>query len=330
MITFNRRGFLAGSMALGTIAPFSAATVQAADLSKLTLWGPPVGPSVVLAHLVSRNRLSAHGEVDFQVWRNPDQLRAGFASATMLASTTPSYVAANMANRGTGAKLLNVMTWGLLYLMSSDGSVKSLSDLAGKTVAMPFKNDMPDLVTQHIMRSDGMVPGKDVNIAYVSSPIQALKMLISGKVNSAIIPEPAATGAMLQGMMNSVPVRRVLSLQDEWGRVTGRSPRIPQAGMMVAQKLLDAKPELVRDLQMETAKSVEWTLNNPASAGKIGAQYMGVKARMVEKSIPFCNLAATPAVEARADLEHFFTILAETNPKIIGGKLPDDDFYIAL
>ena len=328
MFKFNRRDFLAGSVALGAAAPFSVG--NAADVSNLTLWGPPVGPSVVLAHLVSRNRLGGHGKIDFQVWRNPDQLRAGFASATMLASATPSYVAANMANRGTGAKLLNIMTWGLLYLVSSDDSVNGLADLAGKTVVMPFKNDMPDLVTQHIVRSDGMIPGQDFEIAYVSSPIQALKMLISGRVSSAIIPEPAATGALLQGMMNSVPVRRVLSLQDEWGRVTGRSPRIPQAGMMVAQKLLDAKPGLVRDLQAETTKSVQWTLNNPASAGKIGAQYMGVKAPMVEKSIPFCNLAATPAIEAREDLEHFFTILAETNPKIIGGRLPDDDFYLAV
>ena len=329
MMKHNRRDFLAGALAAPLSVGFFAGNAQA-NLSKLTLWGPPVGPSVVLAHLVSQGRLSGHGEVDFQVWRNPDQLRAGFASGTMMASTTPSYVAANMANRGTGARLLNIMTWGLLYLVSSDDSVNSLADLAGKTVAMPFKNDMPDLVTQHIVRSDGMIPGKDFEIAYVSSPIQALKMLISGRVSSAIIPEPAATGALLQGMMNSVPIRRVLSLQDEWGRVTGRTPRIPQAGMMVAQKLLDARAELVRDLQAETARSVQWTLNNPAGAGKIGAKYMGVKAPMVEKSIPFCNLAATPAIEAREDLEHFFTILAETNPKIIGGRLPDDDFYLAL
>ena len=330
MIKFNRRDVLAGVTALGAVTPFSAGTVRAADFSKLTLWGPPAGPSVVLAHLASRNRLSDHGEIDFQVWRTPDQLRAGFTSATMSVSVTPSYVAANMANRGAGVKLLNIMTWGLLYLMSSDDSVNGLGDLAGKTVVMPFKNDMPDLVTQHIVRSDGMVPGKDFDIAYVSNPLQALKMLIAGQASSAIIPEPAATGALLQGMMQSVPIRRVLSLQDEWGRVTGRAPRIPQAGMMVTRELLDARPELVRDLQAETVNSVAWTLNNPAGAGRIGAHYMGVKAPMIEKSIPFCNLAATPALEAREDLEHFFTILAETSPKIIGGKLPDDGFYITV
>ena len=123
-------------------------------------------------------------------------------------------------------------------------------------------------------------------------------------------------------------MRRVLSLQDEWGRITGRAPRIPQAGMMIAQSLLDAQPDLIGDLQAEIIRSTAWSVNNPVSASRIGADYMDIKAPVIEKSIPFSNMAADTAHNARADLENFFTVLGGITPQIIGGKLPDDDFYL--
>ena len=330
MITFSRRHVLAGSAAFGAAALSGAGPARAADFSDITVWGMPGAPSVSLAHLVSRNALNAHADVRFDVWRSPDRLRAGVASGTMFATAAPSYVAANMANRGTGARLLNVMTWGLLYLVSSDDAVTNLADLAGKKIVMPFKNDMPDLVFRHIARADGMTPGRDVAIDYVSNPIQALKLLIAGRVDTAVLPEPAATGALMQGKAKAMPIRRVLALQEEWGRVNGRVARIPQAGMMIADRLLQAKPDFVRDLHLAMVESVAWARSNPAEAGRLGAGYLGMKAPMVERSIPYSNLTAVSAAEARADLEHFFAVLAKTNPAIVGGGLPGDDFYLSV
>ena len=324
MITLNRRHFIAG-LALAGTAPFGIAAARADD--GLTLWGPPGGPSVALAHMVAHNRLSDHGDIGFKLWRTPDQLRAGLGAGTMPACLVPSYIAAIVANRGLGVGLLNVMSWGVHYLISSDKAGNRLTDLAGRRLLLPFKQDMPDLVTQYMMRADGMTPGADVRIDHADDPLHAFQMLTGGQADSAILPEPLATGAILQGLLNAVPMRRVLSLQDEWGRITGRAPRIPQAGMMIAQSLLEARPDLIRDLQTETVRSIAWSAHNPVSAGRIGADYMDIKAPVIEKSIPFSNLAAVGAKEARDDLEYFFTVLAEIDPQIIGGRLPDDGFY---
>ena len=324
MITLNRRRFIAGMTLAGTLPGF--ATAHADD--GLTLWGPPGGPSVALAHISARNRLSDHGDIGFRVWRTPDQVRAGLGTGTMPACLVPSYIAAIIANRGLGFKLLNVMTWGVHYLISSDDAVNSITDLAGRRVLMPIRHDMPDLVTQHIMRTDGMTPDQDVQIDHADDPLHAFQMLIDGQADSAVLPEPLATGAVLHGLINAAPIRRVLSLQDEWGRVTGHAPRIPQAGMMIDQNLLDTRPSLIRDLQVQTVRSVAWTVNNPVSAGRIAEDYMEIKAPVIEKSIPFSNMAADTAQNARADLENFFTVLGGITPQIIGGKLPDDDFYL--
>jgi NitT/TauT family transport system substrate-binding protein len=49
---------------------------------------------------------------------------------------------------------------------------------------------------------------------------------------------------------------------------------------------------------------------------------------VIEKSIPYCNLVATPAREARTAVESVLEAMAEVNPGYIGGKLPDADFYL--
>lgn len=295
----------------------------------LTIHGMPATPSVMLAHLVESGTLDGiAGKTTFRVWRTPDEMRAGVASGTMAVTAAPSYAAANMYNRGLPVRLLNVMTWGLLYVVARDPSINAFADLAGKRVALAFKNDMPDLVFRHVVAKSGMVLAKDMDVQYVATPMEAIQLLLAGKVQAALASEPAATAAVMRGMQAGVEVRRAVDLQQEWARVTGRSPRIPQAGLAVSADIVEKRPELVVALQnaLETARA--WVANNPSSAARIGAGYLDLKAPIIERSIATSNLAATPAAAAREELEFLFSTLAADNPGIIGGKLPDSAFYL--
>lgn len=53
-------------------------------------------------------------------------MRAAVASGSMGAVVMPSYGAANLHNRGLGLGLLNVLTTGLLYIVSKDETLNSL------------------------------------------------------------------------------------------------------------------------------------------------------------------------------------------------------------
>lgn len=114
MIT--RRTFLAhtaGFTAAASLA--SALPVMAADSSVLKLYGPPVGPSVVLSYIAEKGLLSDYTQnVDFTVYKSPDVLRAGYISGDWQLAGTPSYVAANLANKGLPVKMLNIMSWACL------------------------------------------------------------------------------------------------------------------------------------------------------------------------------------------------------------------------
>lgn len=332
MTDISRRKLLgfSAAAAIGASIP-SLVFANKKPLSNLTLWGPPVGPSLALAHLTNNgNTRKLVDGLNFKAWRTPDQLRAGIVSGDMQISGIPSYVGANLYNKGMPVQMLNIMTGGLLYMMSSNDSVKSLEDIAGKTVTMPFKNDMPDLVFQYITAKTGMKPGVDFQLTYAATPMEVVQMMMIGKADIAILPEPAATATILKGKMGAVNVRRVLSIQDEWGKATGGPARIPQAGLLVNKALVDDHIDVLKTLQADCVRSTQWVLNNPANAGILGEDYLGVKAPVVELSIPYVNLETTLAVDAKKEMEDFFTKLAELSPKIIGGKLPDADFYIGL
>lgn len=332
MTQISRRQLLgAGAAALSCAAFPGSAFAKTSNLRDLTLWGPPVGPSVALAHLAQKGETASMVEgLTFRAWRTPDQLRAGVVSGDMQVSGVPSYVGANLYNKGVAVRMLNIMTWGLLYMMSTDGSIERVEDIAGKTITMPFKNDMPDLVFHYITTKAGMKPGKDFKLVYATTPMEVAQMMMIGKADTVILPEPAATACMLKGKKNARSISRVLNIQQAWGRATGGPARIPQAGLLVSDQMVERHSDVLKVLQADCVRSSQWALNNPVDAGLIAEDHLGVKAAVTELSLPFVNLETTLAADAKGEMESFFTRMAELSPKIIGGKLPDGDFYLNL
>lgn len=52
-----------------------------------------------------------------------------------------------------------------------------------------------------------------------------------------------------------------------------------------------------------------------------------LKEKGLADSISYVNLKYIGAHEAKRDLEFFFNILKADNPKVIGGKLPNEGLY---
>jgi len=331
----NRREFMkriaVGGSAVALTGLFGCTTeptVSTTAFNELIIAGPPAPPSILLARLVEQETLKALvPQVSFTVWKNPDQLRANAVTERYHGAETPSNVAAVLYQRGLPIQLLNINVWGLLYVLSADEQVSSWDTLHGKTIAVPFKGDMPDLVFRYLAEQNEANPDHDFNLQYVATPVEAMQLLVSGQVKQAVLPDPVATAAQAQGQKNGVSIKRILNLREVWGQVTGRAPRIPQAGMFVTNDLVKNQPELVEAIQVGLKDAVTWTKQNPAAAAKLGAQHLGLKAPLIEKALPNIALEMVPAIEARDDLEFFYTQLKAMSPDFIGGDLPDNGFY---
>lgn len=315
-----------------TPAPNSESTQEPAPapepLTSLAMQAPAAPPSILLAHLASQERLTQLvPEVSFEAFSTLDQLRADMVKNEVQVAAVPTYVAANLYNRGVPVQLLNVTVWGHLSLLTANPDISGWEDLKGKTVYIPFKGDSPDLIFQIVAREAGIQPD-ELELSYVSAAPEALQMLLAGKADAVVLPEPVASAAILQGKQKGLPVRELYELRQEWGRVTGREPVIPQIGTIAVSEVIEEHPEVIAAIQAGLQESVTWIQENPAEAAQLGEPYLnGLKAPVIESSLGRTPFKFVPAAEAREEIEFFFSKLAELSPEIIGGSLPDDGFY---
>ena len=302
---------------------------EGTKLGKVTIQAPSGISIAAPLYKLNHDKLLASGadEVEFLSWNSPDELRARIISGQAQISAVPTYVGANLYNKEVDVQLLNTLIWGILYVIGPDGETFTWEDMKGKTIHVPFKNDMPDLVFRYLLKENNLIES-DINIEYTSTPQEVVQLLAAGKAEYAILPEHTASLAVAKAKKEGMALQKIGSLQDEWAKATGKAPRIPQAGIIANKNLIDEHPEFIALFQEQLQASIEDLKSNPAEAAKIIAQYQdGLEPEFIEQLLPFLNIEFVSAQDAKEELEFFFEQLATLSPDIIGGKLPDDAFY---
>ena len=301
-------------------------------IKMLVLSGPFAAVSDPLIRMVDSGALSdITDELKFEVWRNPDQMRAMALNGKTDFIATPTNVAAILYNKGADIRLLNVSIWGVLWMVSREQGLNTLADFKGKEIAMPFRGDMPDLIFSELAEQQGLDPKKDFKLHYVANPLDAIQLLILRRIDHALLVEPAVSMALhktktFPAKIIAPDLYRSVDLQTEWGRLLKREAKIPQAGMAVINKKLD--DYVIKRFMEEYEKATEWCLAHPDEAGKMVAKRIPMLLpEAVAESIKVSQFKDVPATEARKELEYFFNILHKRTPAMIGGKLPDDGFY---
>lgn len=315
-------------LAVSHILPFSLA--QAAQNQNnnglTTVWSAPVAPVALLGVAARRGQLRKTTPYKVKVWKNPDQLRAAVAKNAMPVTMTPSYVAANFTNRGKNVALANIMTFGLLQMVAYNHTLNQVEDLVGKSIVMPFKNDMPDLVLQILCKNAG-VDFAALNIQYVSSPPEAMAYFLKQRAELAFLPEPLTTAAIFKGKMTGQKVVRALDFQTQWGKVMKTKPRIPQAGIQIDRNFYAANSRAVNQLLDDIATAAPWIANNPQSAADIASNYLPIPKPILAAALPHAYLTGIRSSEIADEILFFFEQMYKLNPKIVGGKMPNKALF---
>lgn len=302
-------------------------------LKKLVLSGPVASVSHPLIYMVKTGALSDIAEeIEFKLWKNPDELRALTLRNRVDFIAIPTNVGANLYNKGVNIKLLNVSVWGILGMITRDKTLKTLADFKGKEIAMPFRADMPDILFEEIIKAQGMDPKKDFKLKYMSNPFDAMQNLILRQIDHALLAEPAISIALKK--TGSFPLKlvapdlyRSADLQEEWGKTFKVESKIPQAGMAVIGDMILNKKAIKR-FNEEYEKSLNWYKSNPQEAAKIIVEEIPMLDEAgVAESIKHVQLQTVSAQDSKKDLEFFYKLLEKNNPKTIGGKTPNDEFY---
>ncbi|WP_068119014.1 ABC transporter substrate-binding protein [Tropicimonas marinistellae] len=328
--TVSRRRLLRGLACAGVIGvvPPGRDTPRAEPAEGLTLWGIPATPSVVLARAVASGMLDEVSPgVVLDSWKSTDQMRAGIASGEFQLFATSTYAAANFFNRGAGTTMINVVSWGVLYVMARDESITRIEDLAGRHVLLSNKNEAPDLLFRLVLTWSGLDPDNDLQLDYVGSPGEAVPLYLNGRGDVAVLHEPAATAALARAAKAGLPIKRAIDVTETYGQHTGRGARIPQVGLAANAAFLDAHADVVAAVHAACVEAGTWVLENPDMAGALASLTLPLPAPVIAKSVPNIHLDVVSAREARADIDIYFKHLMSLDPGIVGGGLPHPAFY---
>ncbi|MDD5703738.1 MAG: hypothetical protein PHU23_17015 [Dehalococcoidales bacterium] len=301
-----------------------------AKLPSLRLVGT-IGPlSIPLAYMAQNNSLADVAEdTTLDIWANPTQLQAIITGGQGDFVSLPTNSAATFFNRGVALKLLDSSIWNILYVVTADTSIKSIIDLRGKRVVVPYQAAVPDAMFRFVCQEQGINPDTDIEIIYAPDPVQGSQLLLSGQEQYALLSEPSATGVILQGQRSGTDLARALNMEAEWQKATGGGSSTPVAGTLALGPIADRK-DVIDTFLAEYQRAVRWMLDNPVEAGNVGANVLaeqGFTAAILTESLQNIDWNFVPAADARPSLEAFYNALTQVSPNFIGGQLPADDFY---
>lgn len=316
------------AMTVAALVPPACGAAEA-RLEKLVLAGPVTVETYPMLRMIERDALSdVAKKTCFIPWRNPDQVRALIVGNKVDFTVVTTTMAANLYNRSAFIRLLDLSFPSSLWVLSSHRGLTSLEGLAGRTIAMPFRGDSPDILFALIARKAGFDLGKKATLRYAGTPMDAAQLLLLGQTDCAFLGEPAASMARLKSGSGSVPpLYRSIDMQQAWRRHGDTDFLLPLACTAVTSRAAQGGPVVAR-FRQEYRRSLGWCLDHPKEAGRLASRYFPVlKPEVAEEALR----ASAPTLEngtaGRPKLECFLGELKAHNPGVIGGRLPDTDFY---
>ena len=255
---------------------------------------------------------------------SPDALNPRIISGEVDVAAVPVNLASVLYNKLDGdISVLAVSTLGVLYVVEAGSEVNSVADLAGKTVYATGQGATPEYILNYLLDKNGVAGSVEVN--YVGEHAALATMLANGSAEIGMLPEPNVTST-LAGNDN---LRIALNLTEEWNKVC--STELVQGVVIARKSFVNGHPEAIEQFLREYEKSSAFVNENIDEAAKliVDAGILG-NVEIAKKAIPNCNISFSKGEAMHKAVEGMLTVLFEANPKSIGGKLPDKDFYYGI
>lgn len=300
---------------------------QRTTLKIAALKGPSAVGMLKLMEDSQNGESSLANDYDYTLAGAPDQIVGGVINGEYDIAVLPTNLAATVYNKTGGSiKLATINTLGVLYIVEAGDAIQSAADLAGKTIYSSGKGSTPEYALDYILTKNGMTPGGDVMVEYMSEHSEIAAQLAAGKAEVALLPQPFVESVLAQ---NS-GVRVALDLTKEWETVSQDGSSLAMSGIVVQQKLLEENPQAVAAFLEEYESSTRF-VTDPANLDTVAEwvvnrEIIG-KAAIAKKAIPQCNIVFRAGGEMKSTAEGFLNILFEANPQSVGGALPDEGFY---
>ena len=261
--------------------------------------------------------------INCEMQETPDLLASKIIKGEADIAIVPSNLAVQAFNKGIPYRLAGTSTWGSIYLIGTK-DIESVEDLKGKEIYSFGKGLTPDIVLRYVLSENGINPDEDMEINYLNSGAEVAPAFLSGKTELAIVAEPLATTIM----MKKENAKIVLSLNDEWSNIVGSTNGYPQSSLIIKEDLIEEEGEFVEKFLEAYEKSSRWAQENPELLGDYAEELgISVKKEAILEGQDRLNIRFIDAKDCREEYEAYFNAILGLDPKAIGEKLPDEEFY---
>lgn len=264
-------------------------------------------------------------ELDYKfiIPASPDELLRKIMNNEVDIAAVPTNMASILYNKTNGEVQFTVTnTLSVLYILEKGSNVNSISDLKGKTIGLSGKGASPDFVLKYLLKENNLKED-DITIDYNLDHESTVEEMLDGSLDLGLIPQPHVTTAI----MKNKDLRIAVDINKEWKK---KNKDIDLAmGVLVNQKGFgDRNPEVMKIFLEEYKKSIEFTNNRLKESSKLIEKYSILPNKIIaEKAIPSSNIVFINAEKSKKSIDKLLKIYYDFDPKSIGGKLPNDDFY---
>ena len=234
----------------------------------LTIITPSGAPALSLLGAINNQDIN----LNYEVVDGSDVLTAEFTNAEKDMIIAPVNLGVKLIEKGADYKLLGVVTWGNLYIVSSQNLYTSIAAFGEAAVPGKVLNYVKDLI------------GPNVNIEYYSSVQEAASMLLSGNTNAALLAEPVLTKTAASFKENNPDnsLNTVFNIQELYKEKTGLNS-YPQAAIFVKNDSIENKTNEVLEFVTAINSSIDTYNNNPNTL-------LDLKDKVSFESLGFANV----------------------------------------
>ncbi len=283
-----------------------------------------VGPTGVgLADLIRRNSEGNTGlNYTVNLATTPEEIVGKLTTGETDFAALPTNLAAKLYQKTNGAiQVLALNTGCVLYIVENGNQIHSMADLKGKTILSTGEGANPEYLMRYLLAENNLED--DVTLEFVAENEEMAAKLVSGNADVALVPEPLCSTVLAK----NADLRVALSLGDEWVKTQNNST--PYMGCVVVNKQFAIDfPNRVEAFLADYKVSVETAQTNVKTVSSLCEQYgIVASATIAEEALPRCALTCVTGGDMANALEPYLSVLLTADPKSVGDKLPDSDFY---
>lgn len=297
---------------------------KSVEIQEINFSVPDGLPAIASAKLIKEEPEIKDGyKINYTIEQNSESLVTSVMKGEPDVVIVPSNVAATVYNKTKNYKIAGTVGWGSLYVGTSDKTGNT--DLKGKEVYNIGKGLTPDIVAKSVFKDKGIDVDNDVNFTYVNGVTELAPVILSGKAQYAVIPEPALSTVQTK----NADFTTIMDLNEEWKKINNTQYGFPQSTIIVKNDLIENHKEFVDDLLDKVKESAEWMYHEKDTLGDY-CEEIGVSAKkpIIVKAVDRANIKYVSVKDCGKEYETYFKKLNEFDPSTIGGSIPDEGIFM--